>query len=327
MLRGGWVMGADHTVLRDDDTRPAGPSRAPARHFIFAPSLFNDRNRPFLYFASLGLLLIGAVALQWLAGMALGIWAQSNATARKLVEALIAKDLSKVPWDLLFGLIAVSFLTYIFALAFALRVVHARGLLSVLTDRSRFDLGRMAGGFLIYGALLVVPFLLYYWTTPSPPQIHFEATAFLRLLLISAGVLLIQTSAEEMFFRGYLTQFVASFTASPIFIIGIPSALFMLAHLENPELKEGAGALTFYFGFAVFMSLIAIRDRGLEFAIGAHFANNLVIATLVRTQDSIFQTPTLFVLPTGPDEAGPALPGLLAPVAYYFITFLFLRRR
>lgn len=320
-------MGADRTALRDDDTRPAGPSRAPARHFIFAPSGLASRNHPSLYFVSLALFLGVAYVLGGVAAYILLNWGKHNAVIHRFVERLAAGDLSKLTWVELFAQVGIVFLTFIVALAIVLPLVHARGLLSVLTDRSRFDWGRMAGGFLIYGALLVVPFLIYYWTTPSPPQIRFEATAFLRLLLISAGVLLIQTSAEEMFFRGYLTQFVASFTASPLFIIGIPSALFTLAHLGNPELAEGAGALAFYFGFAVFMSLIAIRDRGLEFAIGAHFANNLVIATLVRTQDSVFQTPTLFVLPAGPSEAGPALPGLLAPVAYYFITFLFLRRR
>ncbi|MFO1186009.1 MAG: CPBP family intramembrane glutamic endopeptidase [Alphaproteobacteria bacterium] len=321
-------MGADRTQLRDVDTRLAGDAPPPARHFVFAPSDLPDRNRAFLYFASLGLIILGAVALQWVAGMALGIWAQTNAGARKLIEALVAKDLSKVPWDLFFGLVGVSFLTYILAIAFALRVVHARGLRSVLTDRNRFDWGRVAIGFFIYGALLVGPFLYYYWTTASPPQIHFETSAFLRLLLISAVVLIVQTSAEEIFFRGYLTQFVASFTTSPLFIIGIPSALFMLAHLENPELKDGAGVLAFYFGFGVFMSLVALRDRGLEFAIGAHFANNLVIATLIRTPDSVFQTPTLFVLPpSGVAEASAILPPLIAPLVYYFITFAFARRR
>lgn len=319
------MTGADRT-LRDVDTRAA--SVPPSRHFVFAPSDLADRNRAFLYFASLGLLILGALALQWVAGMALGIWAQTNAGARKIVEALVAKDLSRIPWDLMFGLIGVSFLTYIIALGFALRVVHARGLRSVLTDRDRFAWGRVALGFVIYAALLIGPFLYYYWTAASPPQMQFHAPTFVRLLLISAAVLSVQTAAEEMFFRGYLTQFVASFTSSPLFIIGIPATLFMLAHVGNPELKDGAGVLAFYFGFGVFMSLIALRDRGLEFAIGAHFANNLVIATLVRTPDSVFQTPTLFVLPPSSiAEASAILPPLIAPLVYYFITFAFVRRR
>jgi hypothetical protein len=313
--------------MRDAEFRPAGPDRSPTRHFVFAPGDLQARNRTYFYLASLGLLLLGAFFLQGLIGTLLAAWGTQDPAIQRVVVAL-KKGIGQVPWDWFFALIGVSFLTYIFSLAFALRVVHSRELRTVLTDGHRFDWSRVARGFLLYAALLAGPFLLFLWTSPQPLPIHFEPSAFLKLMLISSAALIIQTSAEEMVFRGYLMQFMASFTSSPLFIIGVPSLLFALAHLGNPELAADPGVFGFYLGFGVFMALIAVRDRSLELTIGAHFANNLITAVLVRTQDSVFQTPTLFVLPApGPMDQVPILAPTLAPILYFLITSLVMRRR
>jgi hypothetical protein len=317
--------------MGDAEFRPAGPGRSPSRHFVFAPGDLAARNRSHFYFASLGVFLLSAYFLQGLIGAVLVAWGAQDPAIQRVVETL-KKGILQVPWDWFFALIGVSFLAYILSLAFALRVVHARALRTVLTDRSRFDWSRVARGFLLYAALLAGPFLLYLLTSPQPPPVHFEPTAFLKLMLISSAALIIQTSAEEMVFRGYLMQFMASFTASPLFIIGVPSLLFALAHLGNPELAADPGVFGFYLGFGVFMGFIAVRDRSLELTIGAHFANNLITAVLVRTQDSVFQTPTLFVLPApNPmDQApiwAPILVPSLAPILFFLITSLVMRRR
>jgi membrane protease YdiL (CAAX protease family) len=312
--------------MRDIDQGVAAPALAAARHFVFSPGGSAGRNRISFYFASLGLFIILAYALQYVAGSIVVGLSANNMALRGILRAMLHGG--PVPWDWYFGLAAITFGTFLIAMAVALRAVHARGFLSVLTDRSRFDWGRAGRGFLLYSVLLAGPFAYVLIAQPGALKLHFDAGPFIELFVVAAGVLVIQTSAEEMFFRGYLSQFMGSFTNSTFVIIGVPSLLFAAAHLGNPEIAADPGVFTFYFGFGLFMALIAVRDRGLELTIGAHLANNFITAVLVRTPESVFQTPSLFLLPAqnSPDQVaifGPTF----APVLYFLITALLMRRR
>lgn len=302
------------------------PASASMRHFVFAPGGLARREHVGRYFFSLAAFIIFAGVFQFSAGLVLGYLSINNPDLRVALNAL-ANGLLGAPWDMFFLLAAFSFGTYILAMAASLAVVHRRSLLTVLTDGRRFDWWRMGRAFLLYAALLTAPFFLYLVTTKTPPVLHFEPWSFAKLLFISAGALIIQTSAEEIVFRGYLTQFMASFTNSVFVIVGMPSLLFALAHIGNPELVADPGVFTFYLGFGVFMSLTAIRDRSVELTVGAHFANNLVLAVLVRPHDSVFQTPTLFLLPEQPSIDVPIFGPTLAPLLFFILTALFMRRR
>lgn len=100
--------------------------------------------------------------------------------------------------------------------------------------------------------------------------------------------LMIAATAEEAVFRGYLLQQTAAFTRNPWVLIAINAAVFALAHLEFDPAALTARALA---GAA--FAWAALRLGGLEFAIGAHVATNLMIA--------FFQAP---MLPDDPVATG-----------------------
>lgn len=92
--------------------------------------------------------------------------------------------------------------------------------------------------------------------------------------------LMAAASAEEAVFRGYLLQQTAALTRNAWVLIAINAAIFALAHLEFDPAALTARALA---GAA--FAWAALRLGGLEFAIGAHVATNLMIA--------FFQAPML----------------------------------
>jgi membrane protease YdiL (CAAX protease family) len=303
---------------RTQARREPGPSAL--RHFVFAPGP-SVRNGALYYLLSLFVFLAAAFGLQELIGFGIRYFSADNAALRSLLRGLIAGPQS-LSWQALFIVLAISFGTYWIALAVAVELVHGRRLLSVLTDRARFDWPRFAGGFLFYLLLLAGPFVLYVAFGNSGLRPHFRADTFGQLLLLSTTVLLLQSATEEAIFRGYFTQFIASFTDVRILIAGVPSALFAAAHIGNPEFAADPTVLGFYFLFGLFMSLTAMRERSLELVIGAHFANNLVNAVLLRTPESVLQTPAIFVLPSymKGEPFVVAAAGLIAPIIYWIVT-------
>ena len=99
--------------------------------------------------------------------------------------------------------------------------------------------------------------------------------AFLGLLVVILLTTPLQAAAEEVGFRGYLSQAVASWVARPVvgaLLAGAVSAvLFALAHgLQDPWL------FTDRLAFGLVASWLAWRTGGLEAPIALHIANNVV---------------------------------------------------
>ena len=297
------------------------------RHFVFQPGP-SERNRTVYYALSFGVFVVVALALEAVVDSGLGALALDNRALARALEA-VRERTDHVPWRWFFLFFAISYGVIWVALGAAVKLVHGRPILSLYTDRARFDLKRAFSGFLLYTAIMVAPFAIFAAFGHSGLKPHFQPGPFFELLALSCMLLLVQTSTEEALFRGYLTQFIATVTDSRAILVFLPSLLFMFAHFGNPEVLRQPQILFFYFGFGVFTSLIVLRERGLELAIGAHFSNNLVNSVFARGDDSIFQTPAIFVLPTSV-EATPlavAFTGSFTPVIYWFLTAMLLRRR
>ena len=109
------------------------------------------------------------------------------------------------------------------------------------------------------------------------------------LLLAVAGVgLLVQTSTEEFMYRGYLTQFVRRYTASPIVFISVPALVFAAMHIANIAAFGGNWyAMLPYLVSAILYGWFAYRTGALWTAIGLHWANNLGNSVLVGTDMDI----------------------------------------
>lgn len=144
----------------------------------------------------------------------------------------------------------------------------------------------------------------------------FDPTASLGLKGFYAAAvvigLFVAATAEEAVFRGYLLQQTAAFTRNTWVLIGVNAAVFAVAHLEFDPAALTARALA---GAA--FAWAALRLGGLEFAIGAHVATNLMIA--------FFQAP---MLPDDPEVTG-GLEDMVVEVllAFYMVVIVEVVRR
>jgi len=213
-------------------------------------------------------------------------------------------------------LASVFFLVGIFL---AIRFVHQRPFRTLITPARSFAWGRFFQGFAVWFVLsgltsLVEAFLYpgrYVWTLDLGRYIPF---AFLALVLIP-----IQTSAEELFFRGYILQCIGLRLRNIWILSAISGFLFMAPHLLNPEARVNYGLMGFYYFFiGAVMAYVTLKDGRLELALGLHAANNLFSALLANYTVTVMPTPSLFTVNTL-DAAYSVLAAVLGLIAFILI--------
>ena len=110
--------------------------------------------------------------------------------------------------------------------------------------------------------------------------------AWLLLLPLLALVTWVQTSAEELLFRGYLMRGLASSRRNPWVWAVIPSVLFVLLHI-SPDMS-GSLAVVELAGIASITALLVftvLRTGNLGGAMGVHFGNNIFIFALLSHEE------------------------------------------
>jgi membrane protease YdiL (CAAX protease family) len=198
--------------------------------------------------------------------------------------------------------ILISFLPLFIATLLAYRIFLKKDIKSLFTSRNKYSYKRTWIGFASL-ALISIAFgsldLILNWDSYT---FSFKASAFLPYLLIAFTLLPIQTTAEELFFRGWIQRWLDNGKKKQWSISILSGAIFSLPHLANPEV---AGNELFFpiisYGATGFMlAWVTYRDQSLELAIGAHFANNLLAALLVSSQDSALPSVSLLTVPEVP---------------------------
>lgn len=181
---------------------------------------------------------------------------------------------------LLFAL--VSFIPLLLGVLVAYRFIVGVKIRRLFASGVPFKMWRVGWGALTWILIMAGPAIVAVILSPEQFQTSFDWQAFLPYALIAVLLLPVQTTAEEVFFRGWLIQGLSQ-RYSNIWLLSFASGfLFALPHLANPE---AAGALLpamvgyGMVGFA--LAWVTVRDRSLEIAIGAHAANNLFAALVV----------------------------------------------
>lgn len=191
------------------------------------------------------------------------------------------------------ALTLLPFVTGMGALWFAMRYIHRDSLKSAVTSRKNIDYKRVAFGAIWWFILT----LLYTLTTPLlHPELQiewsFSLPQFLLLILTGITLLPIQTTFEEVLFRGYMYQGVLRYFGSRWVSMIIIAIIFAGMHLSNPEIIT-FGFWTMaaqYMVMALIFGVIACWDKGAEVTIGMHFANNLFCMAFVVTEGTVFAT-------------------------------------
>ena len=117
-------------------------------------------------------------------------------------------------------------------------------------------------------------------------------------LIIALPLLFIQVTAEELFFRGYLVQQLATRYNSTLIWMVLPSIGFGLAHYDPQNYGKASllivGILTVYGVVAIDLTR---RTGNIAAAIGIHLSNN-IFTILILGNTSKFSGLSLFIVPT-----------------------------
>ena len=132
--------------------------------------------------------------------------------------------------------------------------------------------------------------------TPENYVWNFDKQKFMTFALIAVLLIPLQTSFEELLFRGHMIQGIGIHTKSRAAALIITSVLFGLMHIANPEVGElGYGILAYYIGTGFLFGIITLMDEGLELVLGFHAANNLIGALLVSAEWTAFRVDSLYI--------------------------------
>jgi membrane protease YdiL (CAAX protease family) len=194
-----------------------------------------------------------------------------------------------------FVLQLIPFLFAFVALLFAVNRIDKRPILSVLTGRATFNWMRFFTSLIIWTSVMVVSLLVSYFSSNEIGW-NFQLDKFIPLMFISLIMVPIQSSCEEVFFRGYLLQYIAQSSKRTWVAILITSIFFGLVHAGNPEVSIlGYGILIYFILSGVFLAIIAVMDNGLELSMGYHAANNIFAALILTNDWKSFRTDALFI--------------------------------
>ena len=234
-------------------------------------------------------------------------------------EVFLARLPEEVDRNLFLALFLLPFAAAFLALWLCIRALHRKSLRLVTTGRARFDWGRAMTGFVFWIAVLSVTIFTF---LPAESYVYqFDPAKFWPLLLIALLMFPIQTTLEEIFFRGYLMQGVFLIVRNKIVPLIVVTLAFLFMHYWNPEFsREGGAGIIEYFLMSAFLGLITVLDDGLELPCGIHAANNIFLAVILSTSDGSLQTNAIFE--TSIEAFGDNL--LFLAIAPYIAGFLLL---
>ncbi len=176
-----------------------------------------------------------------------------------------------------------------------MRWIHRRDWRTLISADGQIDRLRIAQGFGVWMALIGGPTLLAYGLDPQILSVTIDWGRWLPFAMLALIMTPVQTTVEELFFRGYLLQGLGLITRRTGVLCGISAVIFALPHLNNPEVAHGFWPLClYYFAFGWIHAWVTLRDGRLELAIGLHAANNLFAALFVTYEDAVIETPALF---------------------------------
>lgn len=243
----------------------------------------------------------------------------------ELLDTLYQEMEQKEPSNLDFLVNLLPFLFLLVLLFLFVNKLHKRKIKSIITSRKSVDWSRFFYAFFVWFTIGVLLIGVDYFMSPSDYVWNFKPTPFFVLLLISLVFLPIQTSMEELLFRGYLMQAFGVWFKKSFVALILTAVIFGLLHGLNPEVEKlGWIVMIYYIGTGLVLGIFTLMDEGTELALGFHAANNIVAAVLVSSKWAVFQTEALLI-----DVSEPSLDLLMflpVFVLYPLVLFIFSKK-
>ncbi len=212
-----------------------------------------------------------------------------------------------------------SFLCFLLAIFLAVRYIHKRPLLTIMTPQRKLNWRKIWLPGLLW-------FFLAIWVTlgdvllhPGSYRLAFDFRQWLPFALTALLLTPIQTTAEEWMFRGYLLQGMGKITRNKPILIVLSGILFAVPHFLNPEMQINFVLLAlYYFSFGAFLTWMTLRYQSLELALGVHAANNLFAVIIANYEGSALPSPAIFMA-NGLDPVYSLLSFLAAAIIFIFL--------
>ena len=198
-------------------------------------------------------------------------------------------------WGFLFFAL-ITFVPLFISTLVAYRFILGIKLKYLFSTTKRFRWWRVALGFWVWVILMGGPVIVAVASNLDAYRFNFNPATFLPYLLVALVLFPIQTTAEELFFRGWIIQWAAKRNTNILWLSSLSAVLFTLPHMVNPEAAgDFWGAFVGYFTVGFALGWVTVRDRSLEVAIGAHLSNNLFAALVVGYEGGALPAEALFV--------------------------------
>jgi membrane protease YdiL (CAAX protease family) len=154
-------------------------------------------------------------------------------------------------------------------LLLAVKFIHKRRLISLITTSSKINWKNILWGVIVYFVIYTIVEIVYSYYFGNSFQIVLQTDKFFPLAFISLLIVPLQTSFEELFHRGYFLQTLTYYLKYPFISLLITSFLFASIHIEHPEYY------IYYSLTGLLLGLIVIVSNSLELALGIHAVHNL----------------------------------------------------
>jgi len=201
--------------------------------------------------------------------------------------------------DQLLEYLAVNFsiLMMLAGLVLAVKLIHRRPLISLVTPEARVSWGRMAQGALVWTAIAAIIVAIEHLLYPERYYLSFDAGRFFLFVALVLVLTPVQAATEELVFRAYAMQGLARLTRRPVVLAVVSSLIFTAPHMLNPEVHQYGLLLMAanYFAIGMLLATATLRDGRLELAMGVHAVNNVLLALVANYEESALATESIFM--------------------------------
>ena len=232
-------------------------------------------------------------------------------------------DFGLPPWAFML-MTLLGFLPFGAAVLLVVRLVHNRPWRSVITPYRRINWGLVGKGALMWAIPMIGLGLIGVALGFDDLTWNYDPARFWPFAVVVLALTFVQTTSEELFFRGYLSQWLATKRRSILFISLITAIVFASVHLPN-ALLLGFGSspvelvigMLPYFSIGFVLAWVSYTSGTIELAIGAHFLNNLVAFLAISSED--LPTEGALFAAGETSAVGSALTGFLSCVIFWLL--------
>ncbi|MEP0914813.1 type II CAAX endopeptidase family protein [Leptolyngbya sp. GB1-A1] len=197
-----------------------------------------------------------------------------------------------------FVVVMAGFPVFLAGILIAVSLIHQRHPRTLVTAREKISWRRVGHGFVAgFVPWVLLGGLGQYLLYPDTFSFNSDLKTFALFVPIALILTAIQTTTEELFFRGYIVQGASLIWSNRVFLAIVSAVIFTLPHATNPESQEGGWIgmfLGYFVGTGLLYAIVSLIDGTTELAIGAHFANNIAYFLLFNWSGSFFAAPALF---------------------------------